>query len=804
MKVFRITLFFITTLCYFTSYGQNQEGRIMGTVIDSLTKQVMPFANISLQVKNNESKLNELTDREGNFNFKKVKLGKYNLIISYIGYKSKSIEMIIGDKNFNIDLKNISISLENIGLNEVTVKATKPFIQQEVDKIILNVSGSFVANVGNAMDILKRAPSVRIDEQGGISLRNKSVIILIDGRRSNVTGESLETVLTSLTSQGIDTIELMSNPGAKYDASGAAVINIRTIKMKNFGTNGTFTAGVGMGILPSYNTGLQLSHKKEKCVFNGNYNYQYTNQYNNDPNLREFKEKNTITRVFDDNNHVLNTKYIHFYKGSIDYFVSNKTTIGIIIQGDATLRNRTADAISNIGLTAEKPDSIIKSTNIAKNNFKNWNTNINFKHQFDKKGNELIIDADYGNYQTLGIDNVTNKFYKQSSSITYRLPLIINMPILQSVNIQSIKADYSQPIKYGVLSVGGQLRKAVSYIDFRFEQKLDNSFSIDNKKSFTYNYIENVNAAYANYDGKYKKMNFQLGVRAEHTKAEGTGNTSTSISRNYWQLFPSIALQYPFSNKTKLTTNYSQKISRPDFMQMSDILWYQNLYFYKQGNPFLKPVISHSLELGVLHNQTWNFNLSYSSRRNGLAMIPKNEGNITIYQIQNIISSSISSFAITYTKQLKKWWNSTIIIENGVIDGKFNALGKTRNTSFFADYSTQNTFTINNTLKFDISGYYLPIQAVGPYTLQPISKIDIGLQKTINKQLELRLGVTDIFDTYKLIYLVSSPNFSGLWGFKPETRFIRLNFSYKFGNSNAKARDKKIGIEKEINRLNTN
>eukprot|EP01041_Mallomonas_annulata_P039840 gene39840-63617_t len=118
----------------------------MGTVIDSLTKQVMPFANISLQVKNNESKLNELTDRE-----------------------------------------------ENIGLNEVTVKATKPFIQQEVDKIILNVSGSFVANVGNAMDILKRAPSVRIDEQGGISLRNKSVIILIDGRRSNVTGESLET-----------------------------------------------------------------------------------------------------------------------------------------------------------------------------------------------------------------------------------------------------------------------------------------------------------------------------------------------------------------------------------------------------------------------------------------------------------------------------------------------------------------------------------------------------------------------------------------------------------------------------------
>jgi hypothetical protein len=530
MKVFRITLFFIITLCYFTSYGQNQEGKIIGMVIDSLTKQVMPFANISLQGKNNESKLNVLTDREGNFYFKKVKLGKYILIISYIGYKSKLIEMIIDDKNFNIDLKNISISLENIGLKEVTVKATKPFIQQELDKIILNVSGSFMTNVGNAMDILKIAPSVRIDEQGGISLKNKSVIILIDGRRSNVTGESLETILTSLTSQGIDTIELMSNPGSKYEASGAAVINIRTLKMKNFGTNGTFTAGVGIGLLPRFNSGLILSHKKEKWLFNGNYNYQYTNQYNNDPNLREFKEKNTITRVFNDNNYVLNTKYLHFYKGSIDYYVSNKTTFGIILQGDATLRNRTADAISKIGLTAEKPDSIIKSNDIAKNNFKNWNTNINFKHQFDKKGIELGIEADYGNYQTSGIDNVTNQFYKQSSSSTYRLPLMINMPILQTVNIHSIKADYTQPIKYGVLSLGGQLRKAVSDIDFRFEQNLDNSFSIDNKRSFTYKYIENVNAAYANYDGKYKKTNFQLGVRAEHTKAEGTGNTSTSIS----------------------------------------------------------------------------------------------------------------------------------------------------------------------------------------------------------------------------------------------------------------------------------
>lgn len=805
MKVIRFILLFILMIVSFTSsYGQTLQGRITGTIIDSLTKQIMPFANVSLQQDDNKSTVNVLADREGNFNIKNVSVNKYNLIVSYIGYKSKSMEIIIDKRNLDFDVKNIAISLENIGLNEVSVKSTKPFIQQEIDKVVLNISGSFMANIGNALDILRRAPSLKFDEQGGISLRNKNVIVLIDGRRSNISGENLETVLSSLSSQGIDTIELISNPGAKYEASGAAVVNIRTLKMKNLGANTTITSGIGTGILPRYNAGMLLSYRKEKWFFNGNYNYQYTNQYNNDPNRREFKENNAITRLFDDNDHELRVRGIHFYKGSFDYFVNAKTTVGAIIQGDATSRNRIAEATSIIGFSINNPDSVLKSSNNARHTYKNWNTNLNFKHQFDEKGRELVIEADYGNYQTSGVDNVTNQFYKQSSLETYRLPLVLNMPILQTVNIKSIKADYTQPTKSGTLSVGGQLRKAVSEIDFRFEQKLDNTFSIDNKRSFVYNYIEDVNAAYINYDGKHKKLSYQLGVRSEQTKAEGTGNTSTSVARNYWQLFPSIAVQYPISTKNKFSTSYSQKITRPEFMQMSDILWYQNLYFYKQGNPFLKPVITHSFELSLLHNQMWNFNLSYTSRKNGLAMIPKQEGDITIYQIQNTKYLSILMFDVSYTKQITKWWNATLNIQNGVIDNQFNTLGKTRNAAFFGYYFTQNTFSLNKSVKFDISGYYIPVQAIGPYALQPISKVDMGLQKTINKRTELRLGITDVFDTYKLIYLVSSPNFSGLWGFKPETRFIRLNFSYKFGNTNVKLRDKKIGIEKEINRLNTN
>lgn len=238
MKVIRFILLFILMIVSFTSsYGQTLQGRITGTIIDSLTKQIMPFANVSLQQDDNKSTVNVLADREGNFNIKNVSVNKYNLIVSYIGYKSKSMEIIIDKRNLDFDVKNIAISLENIGLNEVSVKSTKPFIQQEIDKVVLNISGSFMANIGNALDILKRAPSLKFDEQGGISLRNKNVIVLIDGRRSNISGENLETVLSSLSSQGIDTIELISNPGAKYEASGAAVVNIRTLKMKNFGAN---------------------------------------------------------------------------------------------------------------------------------------------------------------------------------------------------------------------------------------------------------------------------------------------------------------------------------------------------------------------------------------------------------------------------------------------------------------------------------------------------------------------------------------------------------------------------------------
>lgn len=258
--------------------AQNSTIKINGTIIDSLTNQPLPYATV--QLASGALKVTEVSDVSGSFNFKKLSKGSYSLIVSYVGYISKILPLHIDEQQNAVQVPTIALNLANINLAGLTIKAVRPFIEQNMDKIILNVSESIMANSGSSLDILRRAPSVQVNESdGSITLKGKKVMILIDGKLTQLTGESLEGLLSSMPSNSIDQIEFMSNPSAKYEASGMAIVNIKTLKMRGMGVNGSYGLGVSIGKYFGYNGNVLLNYRRNKFTFSGNYSHQLLNQY---------------------------------------------------------------------------------------------------------------------------------------------------------------------------------------------------------------------------------------------------------------------------------------------------------------------------------------------------------------------------------------------------------------------------------------------------------------------------------------------------------------------------------------------
>jgi iron complex outermembrane recepter protein len=786
--------------CTWTVVAQAQTKRLVGVVIDSLSKQPLPYA--SVQLSNAAGQQATTTDMNGGYAFKKLSAGQYDIALTYIGYTNKKTTITISEADAETTAPKIALSLSNINLKEVKVKAMKPFLVQEADKTIVNVAESVLANAGSIAEVLKYAPSVQISEDG-ISIRNKPAIILIDGRPANVNGESLEGILNGLPSQSIEKIELISNPSAKYDATGKAVINIRTLKMKNLGTNGNWVAGVGTGVLPRYNGGLLLNYKAEKFAVVANYNYQFTQQYMR--LLSQRAVKNVLATALEDQEYESRKRDIHFAKLGFDYFVSPQTTIGFLVQADVNGRNKTTDATTKIS-NGGRLDSVITIYAKGQAIYQNFNSNAFFRHAFKQKGREMTIDADYGYYNTDYAETTSNVFRNAAQTANYRPNLTVNFPWLQPIRIRSLRGNYIQPYKKGTVDAGFQLRHTEVETDYKYQQQIDNKLTTDPKKSFVYRYTESVNAAYINYAAKQKKIDYQMGLRLEDSYAEGI-NTTTNLpnKQQYLQLFPSFSFQFTPSDTNQFLISYARKIARPSYSNFNDQIVYWNPYRIDIGNPTLRPALSHSVELNYTYKQTWGLAASYLVVYNYHIGVPILRNNILVFQTQNMPQYEQMSIELNYNKSITKFWRTM----TGIAEYHFrNQLGNTEGLSFRSGNSiytyTNNFFTLKNDWRIDVMASYVGPQVLGMYTLSPFISSSLAIQKPFfDKKGNLRISLSDVFNTLVVEQAFNTSFQDGFRNRKSETRFLQMAFTYKFGNTNVRVKDRKNGIDTESNRINS-
>lgn len=805
MKKSALFVFFVTSLL--VANAQKISGSIKKDA-----SEAAPSATIAL-LKNSDSTILKyaIVKKDGNFELINIAAGIYLLKASHIGYKTLYVP--VDFQSTDLLLKPIVLKKEETNLAGVTVSSAKPIIEVKADKTILNVEGTINATGNDGLELLRKSPGVMIDKDDNLSLAGKNgVNVYIDGKPSPLSGADLTNYLKSLQSSQMESIEIITNPSAKYDAAGnAGIINIKLKKNKTFGTNGNFNAGFNQGFYPKFNAGLGLNHRNKNINVFGTYNYN-----NGKSRMQINSRKEQLDTLFVQNN-VMNFKNnTHGFKVGADYFLNKKSTIGAVVNGNfSDMEFTTSGPMYFTEISSGTQVKVMNATNDNKMPRNDVNANLNYR--FSAGGKEFSIDADYGFYN-IKSDQYQPNFYYDGTGTVETNRAIYNMVAPTNIDIATLKSDYEQDFKGGKLGIGGKTSFVKTNNDFKSYNVFTTGNVLDTGKSNKFDYKENINALYVNYARQYKKgFMVQLGLRAENTNLTGTSNGyrwdtnswekyDTTFKRNYTGLFPSAAVTFNKNPMKQWTFSYSRRIDRPAYQDLNPFEFRLNEYSYMKGNTDLRPQYTNSFGVTNVYKYKLTTSFNFSHVKDIFARVPdttdKTKGFLTK---KNLATQDIFALNISYPFQYKKYsFFATLNSNYAHYQADFGGGDRNIDLKVFAlTYYMQNSFKFGKGWTGELSGLYIsPSVWQGTIKSDAMGMVDVGLQKTILKNTgNIKLVVSDIFKTMKWGGKSDFAGVSSTFNGHGELTQVKLNFSYRFGNSQVKAaRQRKSAIEDENKR----
>ncbi|MFL5789415.1 MAG: TonB-dependent receptor domain-containing protein [Flavisolibacter sp.] len=817
----RLVLAFLCALPMLT-FSQSFKGRI---TLTATNEQKNPIEAVTAElVKEKDSSLVKisLSDKSGEILFENIPFGSYRVRLSSVGYATfYSNPVTLNDAQPEINLSPFILSHSNNSqLQGITVTGRKPFIQKLNDRIVVNVENSIV-NVGSsAMDVLERSPGVSIDQNDVIGLRGRQgVIIMIDGKPSPMTGADLANYLRGLPSNAIERIDIITNPSAKYDASGnSGIIDIRMKKDQRFGMNGTFTAGYGQGIYPKANAGTTFNFRNKKMNVFGNYNYTYRENLNHLILNRNFYKDGVYTGGDDKDNYSTMPLNVNAGRLGIDYSPSNKTIIGFVV--NSSFFHFTRNNHNNSVVNDEQKQPTYTFQTLATNNDHNNNTvaNVNYKHTFDSTGKELTADVDYGVFNSASLSSTATNYYNIDGS-TKAPEYILNGNQNGKLTLKTGKVDYSNPLRKGAkFELGFKTSYVSSDNDARFNDLSTGIPENDTTKTNHFLYQEYNNAAYINFSKEYKKFNIQLGLRGEKTDVN-TFQVMHNVKwdSSYFQLFPSAFFNYKVKEDQTIGLSVSRRIQRPGYSELNPFLFLIDVTTYATGNPGLLPELTWSYELSYTLKQL-NFSLGYSHTKENeniaiarfkdvFPTIPAGD-NVTVQIPINLASSDYVGLSIAAPVHVNKWWN--MINNADIYYNYFNgSLGGTtlNNGSPATDIRTNNTFNFKKGWSAELNANFSSGGRYGYMISRPQWGLSTGAQKTVLKNKgTIRFNITDIFWTNLPRATITYPGtYIENWHAYRESRVANLSFTYRFGNNKVQAaRRRETASEEERRRAGGN
>jgi len=811
--IITLVVFFLTTTGVM---AQQKIGQVSGTVVND-AKPVAGLTAALLRAKDSALAKTAVTDNSGNYSFEKIAEGDYIVRISGVGYATvHSAPIQITAAQFSIVVPAIAIEKQSAQLDNVAVVSKKPFIENKIDKTVVNVEASPTSTGLNTLEVLEKSPGVTVDNDGNISVKGKQgVIVLMDGKPTYLSGQDLANYLRNLPSNQLETIEIMTQPSAKYDASGnSGIINIKTKKNKNNGFNGTITNNATFANYYKNSSSLNMNWRKNKVNVFANYGFSSIVGFNDIQINREFRanDKTNAHRYFEQTTFGKFKGYPHNFKVGADYFASKQTTLGVAITGLVDNRQFRSEGSSDIYDSLRNKVQYNRSVSQTKDPWTNLGFNLNFRQLLDKKGKEITADADYVFYRTKGNQFSDNYLYNANGSLAED-PYLLRGYLPADIDIFSFKADYTQPLKgEAKLEAGVKTSYVETDNDAQYTawSAAQNGWVKDGRSNH-FIYKENINAAYVNVQKQMKKLGVQLGLRAEQTIAKGHQLVNNSkFNRNYTKLFPTAYFSYKSNDANTFGLSYGRRIERPGYQDLNPFQYLLDRYTYREGNPLLQPQFSHNVEFTYNFKGQLNIAANYTATsdiiNDVLKTIPDGANYNTFQTKENIANRKNFGLAISYNKPIKKWWNMNLFANtyNNDFEGMINNEKVDVNfTSFSFNMSQQ--FTFNKGWTAELSGFYNHTNLVSSVILaRPMGMFAFGAGKQIlNKKGTIRVNVRDPFWLQKFRGSTEMDSFVAKINSRWDNRRLTVTFTYRFGKGNAQPQRKRSsGAQEELNRVN--
>ncbi len=776
-------LFALLLLIQFTICAQ----QISGFVYRDSIKTPLEFAIISLSVDGDTSEQAVVTtDAVGFYKFNDVKAGTYILKASFTGFENYASSPLTID---SLKISHDIILTESlVKSNEIVIQKKKSIIKQEAGKTTVDVKNMSAATGLTAIDLLRKMPGVRVDNDGNVSLKGKSnVTILLDGKMTNMSSKQISNILQSMSASEIDNIEIITAPSAKYDAQGdGGMININLKKSTKKGFSGNFQATYGQGILPKSNTGVTVAFNSGKWKLNASYNLMANKEWVHGYNNRNFGALSSGFTYLQTYTNVV-PGFNNSYSVGADYKVNSKLDVGISHRGALmnSAWNATTDGVVRDSLNNAQQIFTTSDRGIWFGN--SFSTATDFKYKIDTTGS-FSGSVNMMNYS----DGSHGKV-----SVTRNVSSVADVANLSSRlttrnNIFTAKVDYEKTFFKKLYVESGlkwMFNEIDNSVDYSVAQTVEVVPAIPSKTLFLYQ--EQVSAAYVQAKWSEKKWQYQAGLRSEYWHAKGEEFLSKStFTRDYLQFFPSAYLSYNPHEDHSWSFSYNRRIQRPEAYMLTPVSYFEDPYFLYSGNPKLLPQLSHSVELSHSFKDgglITTFNYMHSdnyiqqwsvSQRDSSNIIDMTTINIPLYENMGL--------SLSYYQPVKKWWTAQLyanVYQNHLAGYLSNSKVTVDNRYVSAGFYTTQTFTLPKSWVIELTGNYTLKQLVGYTINNPIGSVGLSVKKDVfGGRGTVKVNCQDLFFTFKYSGITRYNGLERTYLHSWDNRVVYLSFNWKLGS----------------------
>lgn len=796
-----IAAFFALITCIVN--GQSVKVTISGLLKDADNRGVLPFVNVTLLLPKDSSLVAGTISRDdGRFTFEGIPNGNYLLIFSYVGYQSKTQDLLVGQLSNFLDLGAISLAAQSSTLNEVTVMGKAEPISSKMDKKTFSIADNISQSGGSVLDAIKNLPGITTQD-GKVQIRGSDrVMILVDGKQTALTGFGTQSSLENIPASAIEKIEIINNPSAKYDANGnAGIINIIYKKEKKDGLNGKAGLSVGAGALwikkenlpsirpqyqatPKINPSLSLNYRKNKV----NIFLQADNLYTHTLNKNEFVDRyyesgDTIAQQTKRNR---NTNFLTLRSG-MDWSINSNNMLMVSgLFGSEKILDHGDEPFFDAGLKNRRRlwqflEDELKTTVMA---------TTAWQHKFKQPGRLLNANINY-------------TFHREDEKyfFTNILPSYTGLDsfaLISDEHVVDVNVDYIQPMRHGRFETGVKFRRRTIPVNMKFKPGLNSP--LDVHAGGWANYYETIPAVYGNYIFESSRWELEAGLRAEYVDVEYDVNPDHPVYKSdrysYFQPFGNLRLAYKFDENNRITAFYNRRVDRPNEVDIRIFPKYDDAEIIKVGNPALGPQFTNNFELG--YRTSWGkgyfFSSAYHKRVDATiirigTIVP---GSTLIYNIfQNAGKSYSTGIELLFSQKISKWVNFNLslngyrnIIDSFTVVNKYpeeNVFSAPREDIYSGNIKFNGFFQFPGHVEAQLTAIYQAPDLVPQGKTFSRFSIDAGVKKTIQKgKGEIFANATDLANTLRVKREVNGNGFRYISTDYYETQVFRLGYNYKF------------------------